>query len=47
MDDYLSGEEEDDYYYTSDQESLEGLDHDQSNLQPLSSSGNTAKVTFP
>ncbi|CAN7048308.1 hypothetical protein IGI04_025630 [Brassica rapa subsp. trilocularis] len=44
MDDYLSGEEEDDYYYTSDHESLEGLDHDQSNLHPLSSSGNTAKV---
>ncbi|KAJ0254436.1 E3 ubiquitin-protein ligase ARI2 [Hirschfeldia incana] len=43
-DDYLESGEEEDYYYTSDQESLDGLDHDQSNLQPLSSTLNTPKV---
>ncbi|CAL9223113.1 unnamed protein product [Arabidopsis halleri] len=43
MDDNLSGEE-DDYYYSSDQESLNGLDNDQSLLQPLSSRANTVKV---
>ncbi|CAH2051566.1 unnamed protein product [Thlaspi arvense] len=43
MDDYLSGEEED-YYYSSDQESLDGLDNEESNLQHVSSRANTAKV---
>ncbi|ESQ50924.1 hypothetical protein EUTSA_v10022996mg [Eutrema salsugineum] len=43
MDDYLSDEEED-YYYSSDQESLDGLDNEESNLHPVSSRGNTAKV---
>uniref|UniRef100_A0A1J3G586 RBR-type E3 ubiquitin transferase n=1 Tax=Noccaea caerulescens TaxID=107243 RepID=A0A1J3G586_NOCCA len=43
MDDYLSGEE-DDYYYSSDQESLDGLDNEESNLEPVSSRINTAKV---
>lgn len=43
MDDNFSGEEED-YYYSSDQESLDGLDNDEFVLQPVSSSANTPKV---
>ncbi|KAG7579304.1 IBR domain [Arabidopsis thaliana x Arabidopsis arenosa] len=43
MDDNLSGEE-DVYYYSSDQESLNGLDNEQSLLQPVSSRAITVKV---
>ncbi|VVB10838.1 unnamed protein product [Arabis nemorensis] len=42
MGDLLSGDDED--YYYSDQESLDGLDNEESCLQPLSSKANTAKV---
>jgi ariadne-1 len=43
MDDNLSGEEED-YYYSSDQESLNGIDNDESVSIPVSSRSNTVKV---
>nr|AAD26951.1 hypothetical protein [Arabidopsis thaliana] len=42
MDDNLSGEEED-YYYSSDQESLNGIDNDESVSIPVSSRSNTVK----
>ncbi|KAL1215756.1 putative E3 ubiquitin-protein ligase ARI1 [Cardamine amara subsp. amara] len=43
MEDYFSAEEED-CYYSSDQESLEGIDNDESDLQPLSSRKSTTQV---
>ncbi|KFK40054.1 hypothetical protein AALP_AA3G324100 [Arabis alpina] len=43
MDDLLSGEDED-YYYSSDHESLDGLDNEEPSLQPVSSRAITAKV---
>jgi len=43
MDDNLSGEEED-YYYSSDQESLNGIDNDESVSIPVSSRSITVKV---
>lgn len=43
MADYYSAEEEN-CYYSSDQESLEGIDNEESDLQPLSSRKSTTQV---
>lgn len=43
MDDYFSAEEED-CYYSSDQESLDGIDNEESELHPLSSKKSNTQV---
>uniref|UniRef100_A0A1J3CD46 RBR-type E3 ubiquitin transferase n=1 Tax=Noccaea caerulescens TaxID=107243 RepID=A0A1J3CD46_NOCCA len=44
MDGYYSAEEEEDYDYSSDQQSLDGIDNEESDLQPTSSKKSSTQV---
>lgn len=44
MDGYYSADEEEDYDYSSDQQSFDGIDNEESDLQPTSSKKSSTQV---